>query len=188
MSDIFERDYQMLELDRDASWHDARTSYKRLVNRWHPDRFASRPREKQHAQTRFIEITKSYDNLRGFHRDYQRLPLQNPALQDKKPNNPTSNPRIKRPGQRKEQDVEEFIFATSSNVVKNPQFKYWLIAIPVVGLLITLSVFVVLERRLAQQQRAAAIDVLRETQPSEFMPDQDSMRRHSSKKAAFGNL
>jgi len=48
--------------------------------------------------------------------------------------------------------------------------RYWLWAIPVIGLLLTIALFVVLEQRIAAKQREAAIDVLRNTQPSEFMP------------------
>jgi len=140
----------------------------------------------KHAQTRFIEVTKAYNNLRGFYRKHQPLPLQNPALQDATTANIHASQVSKRTAKHKVHNVDELIFEPSSNVVKNPHFKYWMLAIPAVGLFVTIAMFVVLERRLAEKQRAAAIDVLRSTTPSEFMPDRESMRRHSSRKAAFG--
>jgi len=139
VSTVFEHDYQILELDRDATWHDVRESYRRLVNRWHPDRYASRPREKQHAQTRFIEVTKAYNNLRAFYRKHQRLPLQNPALQDATTANIHASQVSKRTAKHKVHNVDELIFEPSSNVVKNPHFKYWMLAIPAVGLFVTIA-------------------------------------------------
>jgi len=151
VSNIFERDYQMLELDRDASWADARHNYKRLVNRWHPDRFAARPREKQHAQGRFIEVTKSYNNLRTFHRQHSRLPLQNPKF---------GAPRV--------EDTMGSMRNAKTGGKKRPM---WFFVVPLVCLAIgTISVFIVLEKRIAAQNREAAIEVLNNAKPSEFLP------------------
>lgn len=47
--------YRVLELDRDASMEQVRESYKRLLRKYHPDRFAGRP-EKQRAAT---EVTQA---------------------------------------------------------------------------------------------------------------------------------
>ncbi len=171
MSNIFERDYQMLELDRDADWKEARESYRRLVNRWHPDRFAARPREKQHAQTRFIEVTKSYNNLRSFHRDHHRLPLQDPALRDNEqstgtPPEPTEKKAGKSPGWLNDENA----FATQADDTKPRKPRYWLWAIPVLGLIVTFVLFILLEQRIAAEQRENAIEVLRSTEPSKFLP------------------
>lgn len=171
MSNIFERDYQMLELDREASWADARHNYKRLVNRWHPDRFAARPREKQHAQGRFIEVTKSYNNLRAFHRQHSRLPLQNPALRDTPQSTGTPPEPSKGPakyGAPRVEDTDTGIMNVETESKKRPM---WVFLVPLAALIIgVFLVFIVLENRIAAQNREAAIKVLNNTKPSEFLP------------------
>ena len=72
----YRRDYEELGLDEAADWPTARGTYRRLVNTWHPDRYAQRPREREHARQRFIRLTRSFDRLRGFYRENGRLPLQ----------------------------------------------------------------------------------------------------------------
>lgn len=176
MSNIFERDYQMLELGREADWDEARESYRRLVNRWHPDRFASRPRERQHAQVRFIEVTKSYKNLREYHRSNGRLPLQDPALRDTQqsagtPPEPTlrSNGHASRGASVAN---EAGLFAENNRLTspKKSKLNIGLWSMAVIALVATISLFVVLEKRVSEKVRQDGIDVLRETEPSEFLP------------------
>ncbi len=171
MSNIFERDYQMLDLGRDANWQEAQENYRRLVNRWHPDRFTDRPRERQLAQSRFIDVTKSYNNLRNFHRENRRLPLQNPSFQDFSPSQSTGTPPepTKKPGKYGSATVEEEFFAQQG---EKPSKKrpYWLWVIPLIGLFGVVLLFLELEKRVAEQTRENAIEVLRSTEPSEFMP------------------
>ena len=76
MSITYRRDYQELGLDETADWPAARSAYRRLVNTWHPDRYARRPRERDNAQQRFIRLTRSFDRLRAFHRENARLPFE----------------------------------------------------------------------------------------------------------------
>lgn len=171
MSNIFERDYQMLELDRDASWADARHNYKRLVNRWHPDRFAARPREKQHAQGRFIEVTKSYNNLRTFHRQHSRLPLQNPALRDTPQSTGTPPEPARGAAKFGAPRVEDTMGSMRNAKTGGKKRPMWFFVVPLVCLAIgTISVFIVLEKRIAAQNREAAIEVLNNAKPSEFLP------------------
>jgi len=172
VSNIFERDYQMLELSREAGWAEARQSYRRLVNRWHPDRFASRPREKHLAQSRFIEVTKSYNNLRAFHREHHRLPLQDPKLRTRPQNSGTPPEPPVKPGNKASTQTDEEFFSPEPGVTRqaSPIKRYWLFAIPIVGIIAVLTLFIVLEKRIAKQQRQNAIEVLRSTEPSEFMP------------------
>ena len=76
MTHDFRQDYEALELDDRADWTTARASYRRQVNLWHPDRYAQRPRERVHAQQRFIQLTCAFDSLRNFHRANHRLPFE----------------------------------------------------------------------------------------------------------------
>ena len=170
MSNIFERDYQMLELGRDSDWTEARQSYRRLVNRWHPDRFSTRPREKQLAQSRFIEVTKAYNNLRAFHREHDRLPLQDPKQSNQQKSRGTPPEPAVRPGKPDNSSLDDALFRVETPKRKPTDRRYWLLVIPVVAIIAILTLFIVLEKRIAQQQRENAIEVLRSTEPSDFLP------------------
>ena len=174
MSNIFERDYQMLELDRDASWDDVRLNYKRLVNRWHPDRFNTRPREQQHAQGRFIEVTKSYNNLRAFHRQHTRLPLQDPALSGNFQSTGTPPEPARRSAKSGAPTVEDMMGKAIKTKSGGKKLPIWLFIVPLLILaIVVIGVFITLEKRIAAQQREAAIEVLNNTKPSEFLPKRD---------------
>jgi len=173
MSNIFERDYQMLELDRDAGWRDARESYRRLVNRWHPDRFAARPRERHHAQSRFI------------------LPLQKASDADVVKNTQSttkpSSSKTNKPTTHQSVELNDNGFAVAPTKQRSALSRYWLWAIPVIGLVLTFSVFIMLERRIAERQRDAAISVLRNTEPSKFLPDKENIRRRAKHDSIFND-
>ena len=65
--------YDILSLANDADWEDANLSYRRLVQRWHPDRYAGR--EQAEAEQHFIQITKAYNKLKGYHQKNKSLPF-----------------------------------------------------------------------------------------------------------------
>ncbi len=65
--------YDILSLANDASWEDASLSYRRLVQRWHPDRYEGV--EQDGAEKRFIQITKAYNKLKIYHQQNKTLPF-----------------------------------------------------------------------------------------------------------------
>ena len=62
------QDYANLELQLGASFENVRNSYKRLLKKYHPDRFANDP-EKQKLATEITQkLNQSYQNIRSLQR------------------------------------------------------------------------------------------------------------------------
>lgn len=62
------QDYANLELKYGASFSEVRKTYKRLIKKYHPDRFISEP-EKQRVATEITQkITASFHNIRASQR------------------------------------------------------------------------------------------------------------------------
>lgn len=76
MAHQFRDDYVLLGLEETADWASAQVQYRRQVNRWHPDRFIQKPRERLHAEQRFIQLTKAFERIRSFYRINSRLPFE----------------------------------------------------------------------------------------------------------------
>ncbi|CAL5049376.1 unnamed protein product [Urochloa decumbens] len=58
--------YAVLGVARDASAADIRAAYRQLALRWHPDKVqlqGNDPREKEEADTRFLQISQAYEVL-----------------------------------------------------------------------------------------------------------------------------
>lgn len=53
--------YAMLELDPTASPREVRRQFKKLVRRWHPDRFAQDPQGQAEASRRMQQINAAYE-------------------------------------------------------------------------------------------------------------------------------
>ena len=57
--------YRILEVDRNASPEDIKKAYRRLVNRYHPDKVAHLGDEfRELAENRFKEIQRAYNDLK----------------------------------------------------------------------------------------------------------------------------
>ncbi len=73
----YQKHYDHLQLDyQKTDWKTLQSSYRKLVNECHPDRFADDELMQANAQAKFIQITTSYNFLRDFYRKNRRLPLQ----------------------------------------------------------------------------------------------------------------
>jgi DnaJ-class molecular chaperone len=59
------RCFEILELDQGASMLEVRQAYKDMVNVWHPDRFAGRPRLAHKAERKIKEINTAYETLKA---------------------------------------------------------------------------------------------------------------------------
>ena len=64
---------KVLELELGASWEDVRTSYKRLVQAAHPDRFTDEA-AKLSAEKRIVEINGAYKQLSDYRKKHGHLP------------------------------------------------------------------------------------------------------------------
>jgi len=155
------------------NWAEARRSYRHLVQQWHPDRFSDRPREKQLAQNRFVEITSAYNNLREFHREHSQLPLQDllpkNTYQQNKPQQSETPPPAVKPRKTKTTSSTDDLFEIDSGRKKSTAPSYWLWAIPLIAVMAILTLLVLLEKRLAQQHRQSAVEVLEPIQSVELI-------------------
>ena len=181
--------YEELELNDRADWDAARASYRRLVHLWHPDKFTNRARERAHAQKRFIDLTKSYNELRDFYRKNQRLPFQSISAAE----------GVKPPVQPDEHSRQEFTTDTQtldSSVLSRDPAKRGLsgintrkagkIAWLLLGICImfaTVFGFLVLDRKANQAIAEKGREVVKEAPESEFMPSAADIRRSQTRGA-----
>ncbi len=183
MSTQFHRDYELLELDRISDWDTARANYRRLVNIWHPDRYSNRPVEREHAQKVFIELTKSFNNLRNFYREKNRLPYEFDAIESVKPAEP-------RPEQRVDQDETN---VTQSGILKQRKSSEikatsapsnrssWLIPslLTIAG---GIGIFIYMDMSAKNRATEEAARILRTTKPSEFLQDSGKIGAQNQRK------
>ena len=72
--DLLARAYATLELSPGCSQRDATRQYKRLVKRWHPDRYAHDPQGQAEAALRLREINRAFALIRHAHRAQEARP------------------------------------------------------------------------------------------------------------------
>lgn len=73
--------YAVLGVSPDTDWETLRAHYKRLISRWHPDRFAADIGQRHLAEERSKRITVAYQALEKYRREYGALPFLLPAAQ-----------------------------------------------------------------------------------------------------------
>lgn len=66
--------YAALGVTPDTDWKTLRTAYKRLIGRWHPDRFLSDATRKELAEEQCKQITLAYEALKQYRRKHGVLP------------------------------------------------------------------------------------------------------------------
>lgn len=79
MSTDFKNCYETLGLTPDADWSMVQKTYRKLLIRWHPDRYQENNVTADHAKQHFISLSTSFNALRDFQREHKRLPLQSAA-------------------------------------------------------------------------------------------------------------
>ncbi|MFK8081553.1 MAG: J domain-containing protein [Granulosicoccus sp.] len=185
----FAEHYQQLEIDDRANWDSAQSSYRKLVHVWHPDKFTSRPRERLHAQQRFINLTKSYNALRDFYRTNQRLPFQSvhTASKDQKPKLEHDSQEPKRSASVAEvdssvlrRDPEKSAYSTGNS--GNRRKIIWALA----GLSIlffTATLFLILDQKLNQATAEIGREVIKDAPESEFLLNNTEIRRSQTRGA-----
>lgn len=84
-----EHSLDLLEVEPTHGWDDIEEHYRRLVQRWHPDRNAGEGSDA--AKNKFIEINSAYKQIRAYYRNTGNVPRhrppeqQSPLLGSKKP-------------------------------------------------------------------------------------------------------
>jgi len=182
-SEVFKQDYKMLELHEFDTWKAARASYRRLVHKWHPDKYTHRPRERAHAQQQFIELTKSYNSLRSFYRANQRLPFESANQPTKARNESERKPRIN------DQYVEDSILGREGSA-RSPQYEgaksygkvFWFFGIFAM-MIATAALSLMLDLNANKANMEIGKETLRQTPQSEFMPSAAEIRKNQARGA-----
>jgi len=74
----YESCYAVLGVTPGSDWATVRAQYRRLIGRWHPDRFADSPATRKSAEDHSKRITAAYQALGRYRREHGTLPF--PAL------------------------------------------------------------------------------------------------------------
>ncbi len=74
--------YKTLNLARSCDWPQAKDSYRRLVQIWHPDRHNEFRDQYFQSHQNFMRINQAFTELQKFYRDNGRLPLQPETLKE----------------------------------------------------------------------------------------------------------
>ncbi len=69
--------YRAREVEPGGSWTQLRSSYRRLVRTWHPDRYCQEPEKKVLAEEKIKEINQAYHILSGYRERHGSLPAAN---------------------------------------------------------------------------------------------------------------
>ena len=194
MSITYRRDYDELGLDESADWSAARRAYRGLVNTWHPDRYARRPREREQAQQRFIRLARSFDRLRAFYRENGRLPFEivvpeaperlrvdRVARGDSERRRRDSNAAALDGGMSRDELLGRTARPRRGNDAAPRRRRLAWLAAGLATVLATLALFVAIDREERRETYEGGRDVLLETEPSEFMPSAGEVRRRSTR-------
>jgi hypothetical protein len=77
----FQHCYAVLGVFDDADRETVRTAYKRLIRRWHPDKFQD-PEQKDIAEQKTKDLNLAYQMLDEYYRENGRLPHELPMSND----------------------------------------------------------------------------------------------------------
>lgn len=66
--------YQTLGLEPGCDWNDIRAVYRRLAQKWHPDRFPEGSIEAEEARRKIVQINRAYQSLSDYRRRHGSLP------------------------------------------------------------------------------------------------------------------
>lgn len=185
----FEADYRLLRLKENADWTTTRTHYRKLVHKWHPDKYSDRPLELDNAQNKFIALTKSYNNLKEFYSRHSRLPFE-PTKTDNVRPDATLNVAPQSASKKSDIDPNNLDWGTLSRdeskidarlVKKSPVAKILWSLIAVAVVLGTIVLFFILDQKASQENMARGRQALKEAPESEFTPTPSEIRRSESK-------
>lgn len=185
----FALSYKQLELDDRADWAIARANYRRLVHLWHPDKFTGKPREREHAQQQFINLTKSYNELRDFYKENKRMPFQSMSsargVYEPSPDVQNQSEEVVADSQTLDSSVLSRDPATRGNSRRKPG-KAAKIAWVLAGMLImgaTVFGFLIMDRNANRAVAEKGREVVKEAPESGFMPSAADIRRSQTRGA-----
>lgn len=66
--------YKILDADQNCSWKELRKSYKKLIHKWHPDRYDETSGRKALADEKIKSINIAYNQIQQYYRSNSALP------------------------------------------------------------------------------------------------------------------
>ena len=187
----FKADYRTLKLKQNADWATARNHYRKLVHKWHPDKYSDRPTELENAQKQFIALSKSYNRLKEFHSRNKRLPFENSPPETPRPD-ATLNVDSDNPSMRSNVDPNNMDLGTLSRDKsridprldkKSSVAKILSLIVASVVVVGTIMLFFILDQKANQKNMARGRQAIKEAPQSEFTPTPSEIRRSESKGA-----
>ncbi|MFK5893257.1 MAG: J domain-containing protein [Pseudomonadota bacterium] len=92
--------YRILGLTCGCNWSDVRLAYKKLIQKWHPDRYTDDSAEKSAANDRIKTINIAHQQLSTYYRKNNKLPevgITEKKTYNTKPQQPNSPPGARTP-------------------------------------------------------------------------------------------
>ncbi len=87
--------YRILNVNPDCSWSELRKTYKKTIQKWHPDRFQTDSKEKITADGKIKIINIAYSKINKYYRENGTLPPveRPPAVKQQLPVKPAYSPK-----------------------------------------------------------------------------------------------
>lgn len=191
----FEADYRTLNLHENADWRTTRVRYRKLVHKWHPDKYSDRPKDLEFAQKKFIALTKAYNRLKAFHSLHKRLPFEHTTREEIRADAVLNIDSVtaSKKSRADQEDLDKGTFSRDESktderlIKKSPLTRILWIIITCIVIVGTIMLFFVLDQKANQRNRIIGEQVLKEAPESEFIPTPSEIRRSESKGAFIRN-
>lgn len=125
--------YQKLDLRPECGWKELQSGYRRLVQKWHPDRYQQHPDQQHLAAHRMLEINEAYGILAQYYRQHGQLPFETPRRRAAAPDAGTAFE-----GRRVEPDLDfdEHLHSLQLRMARGRLFDFlpWLIIASILAL------------------------------------------------------
>lgn len=70
----FQECYKILNVTDKNNWNEVRKAYKKLIQKWHPDKFTENTQKREAADEKIKQINSAYNQLNTYYKQYGELP------------------------------------------------------------------------------------------------------------------
>lgn len=84
--------YKVLNVRPECTWAELRSAYRKLIQKWHPDRFEDGSKEKIAAENKIKSLNIAYKHIQNYYRQKGKLPLVDNNIKAKPKVTQPSNP------------------------------------------------------------------------------------------------
>ena len=115
--------YKILDIEPSATWMEAKSAYKVLVQLYHPDKHTNQlPSVKNVALKKFSEIQNAYETIESIHKKKQELEQKREEAERKKREKTQEERREKSSKQREERKSFEKIIKRAEQGIAQAQY------------------------------------------------------------------